>query len=87
MPKDIEATHAGAKSTDLAEGELDTVEESILIHEGHGGAAMRKKAPEPDRRNMDLAEGESDTVEESIRIHEQKGDLQNRPASKKRTRH
>ena len=83
MPKDTEATHAGAKSTDLAEGELDTVEESIRIHEGHGGAARRKKAPEPDRRNMDLAEGERETVEESIRIHEQKGDLGGRPASKK----
>jgi hypothetical protein len=85
MPKDTEAIHAGAKSTDLAEGELDTVEESILIHEGHGGAAMQK-VPEPDRRNMDLAEGESDTVEESIRIHEQKGDLGGRPAAKKAER-
>jgi hypothetical protein len=82
MPKDTEANHAGAKSTDLAEGELDTVEESIRIHEGHGGAAGRK-APEPDRRNLDLAEGESDTVEESIRIHEQKGDIEGRPVSKK----
>jgi hypothetical protein len=86
MPRDPKVTSAGAKSTDLAEGELDTVEDSIRIHEGHGGAAMQK-VPEPDRRNMDLAEGESDTVEESIRIHEQKGDLQGRPASKKRTRH
>ena len=70
MPKNTEATHAGARSTDLAEGELDTVEESLRIHEGHGGPAMRKKAPEPDRRNMDLAECERDTVEESMRIHE-----------------
>jgi hypothetical protein len=83
MSKDQNPTLAGAKSTDLAEGELDTVEESISIHEGHGGAAKRRKAPEPDRRNMDLAEGESDTVEESIRIHEKKGDLGARPAPKK----
>jgi hypothetical protein len=83
MRKNPKALYAGAKSTDLAEGELDTVEESIRIHEGHGGTARRKKAPEPDRRNMDLAEGERDTVEESIRIHEQKGDLVGRPASKK----
>jgi hypothetical protein len=83
MAKHIEAPHTGAKSTDLAEGELETVEESILIHEGHGAAAARhKQPPEPDRRNMDLAEGESDTVEESIRIHEQKGDLKPGPASK-----
>jgi hypothetical protein len=80
MPEKI--TEAGAKNTDLAEGELDTVEESILIHEGHGGAAMQK-VPEPDRRNMDLAEGESDTVEDSLRIHERKHDIQGGPASKK----
>jgi hypothetical protein len=85
MAKDQNATLAGGKSTDLAEGELDTVEESISIHEGHGGAAARKTAPEPDRGNMDLAEGERDTVEESIRIHEKKGDLGARPGAKKRT--
>jgi hypothetical protein len=76
-------TEAGGKSTDLAEGELDTVEESLRIHEGHGGAAPSKKPAEPDRRNMDLAEGERDTVEESIRIHEEKGDAPGGPASKK----
>ena len=66
---------AGLKSTDLAEGELDTVEESIRIHEGKDDTTPGKAAPEPDVRSMDLAEGERDTVEESIRIHEKKGDL------------
>jgi hypothetical protein len=74
---------AGLKSTDLAEGELDTVEESIRIHEGKGETAPSKAAPEPDVRSMDLAEGERDTVEESIRIHEKKGDLEVRTASRK----
>jgi hypothetical protein len=83
MPEDKKTTtRAGGKSTDLAEGELDTVEESIRIHEGKGGAAPRKKAPEPERRSMDLAEGELDTVEASIQIHEKKGDLKVRRASK-----
>jgi hypothetical protein len=62
------------KNTDLAEGELDTVEESLRIHEGKGSGPGKKKAVEPDRKNSDLAEGERDTVDESIRIHEEKGD-------------
>ena len=69
---------SGRKSTDLAEGELDTVEESIRIHEGKGAVTTAPKPPEPDRRNTDLAEGERDTVEESIRIHEKKHDAQGR---------
>jgi len=76
MAKEKKIIQSGLKSTDLAEGELDTVEESIAIHEGKGG-------PEPDRRSMDLAEGESETVEQSIRIHEKKGDLKVHGAGKK----
>ena len=83
MAKEKKIIQSGLKSTDLAEGELDTVEESIAIHEGKGGAAPAKKAPEPDRRSMDLAEGESETVEQSIRIHEKKGDLKVHGAGKK----
>jgi hypothetical protein len=83
MPVKEKNLKSGGKSTDLAEGERDTVEESLLIHEGRGGAAPSKKAPEPDRRSMDLAEGEPDTIEESIRIHEKKGDLEVRVAGKK----
>lgn len=81
MAQQSKAFETDRKNTDLAEGELETVEESIRIHEGRGGAAPAKK-PEPDRKNLDLAEGESDTVEESIRIHEAKGDLQGPPAKK-----
>ncbi len=83
MAREKKIIQSGLKSTDLAEGELDTVEQSLAIHEGKAGAAPSKKAPEPDRPSMDLAEGESDTVEESIRIHEKKGDLKVRVAGKK----
>jgi hypothetical protein len=82
MAEEKKVFETDRKNTDLAEGELETVEESIRIHEGKGGAAAAKK-PEPDRKNLDLAEGERDTVEESIRIHEEKGDLQEPPANRK----
>jgi hypothetical protein len=36
MPENKKRVKAGGKSTDLAEGELDTVEESIRIHEKKG---------------------------------------------------
>lgn len=71
-----ERKQSGRKSTDLAEGELDTVEESIRAHEGKCCLVEEEKPAEPDRRNMDLAEGERETVEESIRIHEKKHDEQ-----------
>jgi hypothetical protein len=73
---DEERKQSGGKSTDLAEGELDTVEESIRAHEGKCCSVEKGKPAEPDRRNMDLAEGERDTVEESIQIHEKKHDEQ-----------
>jgi hypothetical protein len=73
-----EREQSGGKSTDLAEGELDTVEESIRAHECKCCSLAKGKPAEPDRRNMDLAEGERDTVEESIRIHEKKHDAQGR---------
>jgi hypothetical protein len=75
MPENTRTFETDRKNTDLAEGELDTVEDSIQIHEGKTPAPRAKK-PEPDRKNLDLAEGERETVEESIRIHEEKGDLQ-----------
>jgi hypothetical protein len=75
MPENTKAFETDRKNTDLAEGELETVEDSIRIHEGKPPAHGPKK-PEPDRKNLDLAEGERDTVEESIRIHEEKGDEQ-----------
>lgn len=83
MPDNTKVFETDRINTDLAEGELDTVEESIRIHEGKGGSPQKKKVPEPDRKSLDLAEGERDTVEESIRIHEEKGDLPEQPADKK----
>jgi hypothetical protein len=75
-------TDTPRKQTDLAEGERDTVEDSIRIHDGEHGTSDNRKPAEPDRKNEDLAEGERDTVEDSIRIHEQKGDAQGRPGKK-----
>lgn len=83
MPEQKAKQRAGSKSTDLAEGELDTVEASLRIHEGKGETGPSKRAPDPGVRSMDLAEGERDTVEESLRIHEKKGDLQVRKPSKR----
>ena len=62
------------KNTDLAEGELETVEESIEAHDGHE-CLLCGKTPDQGSHTFDLAEGEPETIDESIRIHERKGDL------------
>ncbi len=70
MPVD-KITDDDRRSTDLAEGELDTVEESLKAREGMAAAAA-KKPPLQGSKSTDLAEGEEETVDDSIRIHEQK---------------
>jgi len=61
------------KSTDAAEGDRETIEESLKTHEGRG-SSPKKKVVEVDRRNMDAAEGERETVEASLKAHERKGE-------------